>query len=140
MLAASSRARCLSNPPLIAIVDDDQAVREALYDLLQVEGLTARTFDSAAAFITAWRSREFDCLITDVRMPGMDGMALQQHLRASGSAMPVIFLTSSTNEATRTRAMLEGASAWFSKPAADDALLNAVKCVLDPQGRNLPEA
>ena len=139
MVAVSLRARRLSNPPLIAIVDDDRAVREALCDLFQVEGLTARTFESAAAFLAAERLDRFDCLITDVRMPGMDGLALQQHLRASGRSMPVIFLTSSTNEATRDRALRAGASAWFSKPLADGALLKAVKGALGPEETDCSE-
>ena len=72
----------MSNPPLIAIVDDDEAVREALSDLLQVEGLDARTFASARAFLTGTVA-DFDCVITDVRMPGMDGLELQRRSDAN---------------------------------------------------------
>lgn len=120
----------MSKPPVIAIVDDDEAVREAIFDLLQVEGLTARTFDSASAFLAADASGSFDCLITDVRMPDMDGLELQQRLRARSSPMPVIFITSSTDEATRERALRTGATAWFTKPVADEALLGALRAAL----------
>ena len=120
----------MSKPPVIAIVDDDEAVREALFDLLQVEALTARTFDSAAAFLAAHASVGFDCLISDVRMPDIDGLELQQRLRARSPSMPVIFITSSTDEATRERALLDGAAAWFTKPVADEALLGALRAAL----------
>jgi FixJ family two-component response regulator len=113
----------LSKPPVIAIVDDDEAVREALFDLLQVEGLAARTFETASAFLEDPESGAFDCLITDVRMPDMDGIELQQRLRARGSPMPVIFITSLADETARARSMREGATAWLVKPVSDEDLL-----------------
>lgn len=119
----------MSNPPLIAIVDDDEAVREALSDLLEVEGLATRTFPSASVFL-ADLAADFDCLITDVRMPGMDGIELQHRLRAAGLELPVIFITSSANAATQARARRDGAAAWFTKPVADEALLAALRAVL----------
>lgn len=120
----------LSKPPVIAIVDDDEAVREALFDLLQVEGLSSRTFNSAEAFLADAAAGGFDCLITDVRMPEVDGLELQQRLRACGSSMPVIFITSLTDETARARAMLDGATAWFTKPVSDEALLGALRATL----------
>ncbi len=121
----------MSKPPVIAIVDDDEAVREALCDLLQVEGLIARPYDSGTAFLADERWRECDCLVTDVRMPEMDGLELQHRLRARGSALPVIFITSSDNRQTRARALECGAAAWFTKPVADEALLGALRTALD---------
>ncbi|UIJ45532.1 response regulator [Sphingomonas cannabina] len=115
---------------MIAIVDDDEAVREALFDFLQVEGLAACTFDCAAAFFTDMAVWGFDCVITDVRMPEIDGPELQRRLRAYGSSMPVIFITSSTEEATRARALREGATAWFTKPVDNEALLHTLRTVL----------
>lgn len=129
--ATSLRSFRLSNPPLIAIVDDDDAVREALFDLLQVEGLSARMFANGAAFLADAAADRFDCVVTDVRMPEVDGLELQRRLRAGGSSMPVIFLTSSVEETTRTRALEEGAAAWLSKPVADKALLHALRAALD---------
>jgi len=121
----------LSNLPLIAIVDDDDAVREALFDLLQVEGLSARTFENGAALLGDAEAEGFDCIITDVRMPEIDGLELQRQLRARGSAVPVIFITSSVEDSTRARALLGGAAAWFTKPVADEALLGALRAALD---------
>jgi two-component system response regulator FixJ len=120
----------LPHSPLIAIVDDDDAVREALFDLLQVEGLSARMFANGAAFLADAETDRFDCVVTDVRMPEVDGIELQRQLRALGSRMPVIFLTSSVEEATRARALEEGAAAWFTKPVADEALLQALRAAL----------
>jgi FixJ family two-component response regulator len=125
----------LSNRPLIAIVDDDDAVREALFDLLQVEGLAARTFESGEALLADAAADGFDCVISDVRMAEIDGLELQQRLRARGCSMPVIFITSSVEDTTRTQALSDGAAAWFTKPVADEELLHALRAALDaPRG------
>jgi FixJ family two-component response regulator len=120
----------LSEPSLIAIVDDDAAMREALYDLLQVEGFRAVTFPDAEAFLDHFDDREIACLITDVRMPGLDGVDLQQQLRALGHMLPVIFVTSDEDEATRARAMRSGATAFFTKPLANAELVRVLRDVL----------
>lgn len=124
--AKSSRVPCLSDVPFIAIVDDDDAVREALFDLLQVEGLSARTFANGAALLADEAADTFDCIVTDVRMPKINGLELQRRLRARGSSVPIIFITSSVEDTTRVQALLAGAAAWFTKPVADDALLDAL--------------
>ena len=120
----------MSKPPVIAIVDDDDAVREALCDLLQVEGLSARAFESGTAFLRDSTASDCDCLVTDVRMPEIDGIELQCRLRALGLSMPVIFITSSDDRLTRARALECGAVAWFTKPVADEALLGALRKAL----------
>lgn len=115
---------------MIAIVDDDEAVREALLDFLQVEGLSARAFAGAGDFLADPAIRDFACVITDIRMPGIDGLELQRRLRASGSACPVIFITSASEETTRARAMQDGAVAFLTKPFDDEALLGPLRGVL----------
>jgi FixJ family two-component response regulator len=110
--------------PLIAVVDDDEAVRDALLDLLQVEGLLGQGYASAAAFLVDFAFRTFDCLVTDVRMDGMDGLELQRRVRLANPAMPVIFVTASADDATRIRAMHEGATAYFTKPLANAELMH----------------
>jgi len=132
--AVSVKAARLSKPPVIAIVDDDQAVREALFDLLQVEGLPARMFENGAAYLADAHCMEFHCVITDVRMPEVDGLELQRRLRACGAGVPVIFITSSVNEETRERALSEGAIAWFTKPVANAELLFELRAALDRRG------
>lgn len=122
----------MSKPPLIAIVDDDDAVREALFDLLQVEGLEARTYGNGAELLADEAADSFTCIVTDVRMAEVDGLELQKRLRARGSRVPVIFITSSVEDDTRIRAMREGATAWFTKPVADEALLAALRSAIEP--------
>lgn len=109
---------------IVAVVDDDDAIRDALADLLMVEGFSCQTFEDAAAFLARLGQEAFDCLITDMRMPGMNGLELLEHLRALGSTVPVIVLTSVLDEQSRTRAMALGARAWLSKPVADNILLS----------------
>jgi FixJ family two-component response regulator len=113
----------LSKTPLIAIVDDDEAVRDALLDLLQVEGLSGIGYASAAAFLVDFACEGFDCLVTDVRMDGMDGLELQRRVRLAHPSMPVIFVTAAADDATRIRAMHEGATAYFTKPLANADLM-----------------
>lgn len=128
----------MSKPPVIAIVDDDEAVREALCDLLQVEGLTARPYDSGTAFLADERAYECDCLVTDVRMPEVDGLELQHRLRARGFKLPVIFITSSDDRLARAQALNCGAAAWFTKPVADETLLGALRAALDGRDDHEP--
>jgi len=120
----------LSKLPLIAIVDDDDAVREAILDFLLVEGLSGRTFANGAAFLADEGIDGFDCVVTDVRMAEIDGLELQRRLRARSSSVPVIFITSSVGEATRNQALLDGAVAWFNKPVANEALMGALRAAL----------
>jgi FixJ family two-component response regulator len=110
-------------------VDDDEAIREALCDLLMVTGLECSTFDSAPAFLDNVQNH-FDCLITDVRMPGMSGIDLLERMRAGGSDLPVIVLTSVIDSSARARALDLGAQAWLTKPVADDALLDQLKAAI----------
>jgi len=124
----------LSRPVVIAIVDDDLAVREALCELLEVEGMAALGFERAVAFLD--RAGEFDCVISDVRMPGMDGLELQRRLRACGSAIPMIFVTSLADETACARALRDGATAWFAKPVMNATLLGALRVALGSTGRD----
>jgi two-component system, LuxR family, response regulator FixJ len=120
----------LRNPPVIAVVDDDEAMRDALCGLLQVLSMSCRAFDSAEAFLAAYAPGEFDCLVTDLHMPGLGGLELQQKLRALGSSLPVIVVTSATDSLSRSRAMEEGAIAYLTKPVGQDALLHHLTAAL----------
>lgn len=111
-------------------MDDDESIREALCDLLMVAGLACCTFDGAPAFLADQGARGVDCLITDVRMPGMSGLDLLERVRAGGSNLPVIVLTSVLDQSARARAIELGAQAWLTKPVADDALLDQLKAAI----------
>ncbi|MCA6109773.1 response regulator [Bradyrhizobium sp. CNPSo 4026] len=119
----------MSKAPLVAIVDDDEAVREALSDLLVLD-LPCRTFDRAEAFMAEYVPGRFDCLITDVSMPGHSGLDLLQRLRSIGSSMPVIIVTADTNPTTRLRAIGGGAHAYLTKPVSGAALLSHLQSAL----------
>jgi FixJ family two-component response regulator len=112
----------MPNPPVIAVVDDDGAMREALCEFLQVLSMSYRAFDRAEAFLDAYAPGEFDCLVTDLRMPGMGGLELQQKLRALGSSLPVIVVTSAMEPLSRSRAIEGGVVAYLTKPVSQDIL------------------
>ena len=94
---------------MITIVDDDRTVLIATSDLLKSLGYATATFASAEEFLQSGRMRETACLITDMQMPGMSGLDLQQHLVASGDTTPVIFVTAFPEESLRERALSAGA-------------------------------
>jgi FixJ family two-component response regulator len=98
-------------------------MRDALCELLQVLSMPCRAFDRAEAFLAAYAPGEFDCLITDLRLPGMGGLELQRKLRALGSSLPVIVVTSAIDSLTRSRAMKDGTLAYLTKPVSDDVLI-----------------
>jgi two-component system, LuxR family, response regulator FixJ len=123
----------LPNPPSIAVVDDDEAMREALCELLQALAMSCRTFDRAEAFLAAYTPGEFDCLVTDLSMPGMGGQELLRKLRALGSSIPVIVVTSATDSPSRARAMANGAFACLTKPVSEDVLLRHLAAALKPE-------
>jgi len=115
---------------VIAVVDDDAAMREALCELLQVLSMSCRAFDRAEAFLAAHAPGQFDCLVTDLHMPGLGGLELLRKLRALGSPIPVIVVTSATDSLSRSRALEEGAFAYLTKPVRQDALLRHLTAAL----------
>jgi len=115
---------------LVAVVDDDDDVREALSDLLAVLGLSCRTFDRAEALLAVYEPGIFDCVITDVRMPGIGGLDLLRRLRNLDPAVSVIVITSDTNPKTCAQALAAGARACLTKPVEDDVLLDHLKSSL----------
>lgn len=119
-----------SEAAMLAIVDDDDAVREALVDLLSVMGFQCRPFDRAEALLAGYEPGAFDCVVTDLTMPGMSGFDLLRRLHGLDAPVPVIVITSDTNPATRTRALQSGAHGFLTKPVEDDALLHLLRSAL----------
>lgn len=113
----------MSPIPTIAIVDDDQAMREALDDLIQSCGYESRLFPSAEAFLSDPNRRSIDCMLVDVKMPGLSGIELQAVLNSEPSKPPIIFMTSYRDERTRSAAMDGGALAFLGKPVEFDSLI-----------------
>lgn len=120
--------------PLVAIVDDDESVRLALQSLIRSVGLAAQVFDSAADFLASANISNVGCLILDVNMPGMSGLALHRQLVASGQAIPTVLITANPDDATCAEALRQGALCYLCKPFAEDDLLAWVNVALGRGG------
>jgi FixJ family two-component response regulator len=114
----------------ISIIDDDAAVRESLRGLLRSVGFAVEAFASAEDFLSFDQRAGTDCLVLDVRMPGMSGLELQRHLLAAEPRVPVIFITAHGDEEQRSQALDAGAVDYLLKPFTEEALLSAVDMAL----------
>ena len=112
--------------PTIYIVDDDNSVRDSLALLLNFRGFRTREFASAEAFIEAWKPDWRGCLLLDLRMTGMDGLALQQTLIDRGSRLPIVFLTGHGDIAQARAALKAGAVDFLEKPIDHEALFQSL--------------
>lgn len=110
--------------PTIFLIDDDQAVRDAVSLLLQTSGFTVEVFASAVAFLEAGMDHRPGCLLLDVRMPGLSGLDLQKMLCAKGYRTPIIFMTGHGDVPMAIRAMKAGAFDFIEKPFQGQALLD----------------
>jgi FixJ family two-component response regulator len=119
------------NHKVVAIVDDDEAVRVALEGLLRSAGLTARAFESAEEFIGSGQQIQAACLIADIRMPGMSGLELQAKLNTEGCRIPIVFITAHGDAKMRLQALRAGAVEFLAKPFDDEALLESVRAALE---------
>ena len=116
--------------PLIALVDDDDALRTSLDNLLRSVGFRVQGFASAEAFLQAPPAPETACLLLDVRLPGMNGLELQRQLGAAHGSLPIVFVTAYADEEVRARALAAGAVAVLSKPCREADLLQAIEAAL----------
>lgn len=116
----------------VSIVDDDQSVREATRGLLRSLGYSATTYASAEEFLAGHGSVPSDCLITDVNMPGLSGVELQQRLRTLGINLPVIFITAYPDARTKAQVLEAGALAYLSKPYSEDNLIDCLETAIGP--------
>lgn len=119
------------NVPLISIVDDDESVRDALKSLLDSMGFHAEVFASGEAFLNSPDISHTDCLIADVRMPGMSGLQLQDRLNAANSSIPIIFISAHDDGDAKARGLRAGAVDFLKKPFSEDALVRAISACLD---------
>ena len=115
---------------VISIIDDDASVRTAMARLLSLMGFSAHTFASSKEFLSSPRLSETSCIITDVQMPGMSGVELQEYLIAHDHGVPVIFITAFPHERMREQAMKAGAVCFLSKPFDEARLLECVERAL----------
>jgi FixJ family two-component response regulator len=120
----------MCNESLISVVDDDESVRQALDGLLRSAGLRMAAFASAEAYLGSKELQSTECLILDLRMPGMDRRELQQRLLDVGHRIPTIIVTARGDDTSRAWALGAGAVAFMPKPFDGDALLETIKSAL----------
>lgn len=113
-------------PVIVHIVDDDAPFRSALARLLRASGHDVRLFASAAEFLAQHGADARGCVVTDLKMPGMDGLTLQEKLAASENPLPIVFLTGHGDIPATVRAMRDGAEDFLVKTAGKQDLLDAV--------------
>ena len=124
------RGRKLPKTPLIAIVDDDQSVREALTSLIRSLGYSAVAFECAEDLLKSRRRGGVSCMIADVQMPGMSGPELHHRLVASGTPIPTILITAYPDERTRKRALQAGVLCNLAKPFNEEDLIACIRSIV----------
>lgn len=120
----------MANKPLVHVIDDDEAMRDSLGFLLETAGIASQTYESAVQFLEAAGSLAAGCILTDVRMPEMNGLELTRRLRAMGVAHPVIVITGHGDLALAVEAIRAGVVDFIEKPFDDVTLLRAVRLAL----------
>lgn len=120
----------MSSSQIVHVIDDDVAVRQSMAFLLSTAGYAVRVHESAIAFLEALPNAEGGCVVTDIRMPGMDGLELQGRLTSMKVGLPVIVITGHGDIALAVQAMKAGAIDFIEKPFDDDILLAAIRSAL----------
>jgi FixJ family two-component response regulator len=113
----------LTTVPVISVIDDDESIRTAIYNLLRSLGYIVHVFPSAEAYLDSPQLHNTWCVIADVRMPGMSGVDLQSRLRSEGNRVPFVFVTAVPDEPVRARALEQGAICFLTKPFDQDSLI-----------------
>jgi FixJ family two-component response regulator len=126
----------MSQQALVAIVDDDDSVREAICTLVNQLGFATRDFSSAESLLASECAAEIGCLILDVALPGMSGPGLQLELADRGHAIPIIFITAHRDERVRERVMQQNAIACLTKPFIEADLIEALNRVFAESQRS----
>lgn len=121
----------LTKTGVIAIVDDDEPLREALGSVMKAAGFSSRTFASAEEFLACDDCDETACLILDVRLPGISGIELQKRLIKANSPLPIIFVTAHGDASLQDSLMRAGAAAFLYKPVRSEALLKEIRSALE---------
>lgn len=115
---------------VVHLIDDDEDVRRAVSFMLTTAGFTVRVYESALGFLEKLENVQPGCIVSDVRMPGMDGLELQQRLKEKGVDLPVIIMTGHADVGLAVTAMKAGAVDFIEKPFGDDVFLSSVRAAL----------
>jgi FixJ family two-component response regulator len=118
---------------VVHIVDDDELVRKGLERLMRASGLASKSYDSPEGFLDAVGTDAHGCVLLDITMPRMNGLQVQAALKARGNAIPVIAVSARDDDETRQRARELDAKCFFRKPVDDQALLDAITWLVQPQ-------
>ncbi len=118
---------------LVYVIDDDAAVRDSMGMLLESADLAFRCFASADDFLAEHDSSQRGCLVLDIRMPGMNGIELQQKLKNIDSSLPIVFITGHGDVAMAVEAMRQGALDFLRKPVDEEAFLERIAYALDQE-------
>ena len=121
---ASTRAAAAAEEPVVFIIDDDRAIREALQSLLRSVGFRVELFDSASGFMESPLPDAPSCIILDIRLPRLSGLDFQTELAKAGLDLPIIFVTGHGDIPMSVRAMKAGAVDFLTKPV-DPVILRA---------------
>src|SRR6202035_1678167 len=120
----------MSSKVKVYVIDDDEAMRDSLNFLLDAAGLEVTLFETAQQFLDALPGLDFGCVVSDVRMPGIDGIELLKRLKASGSLFPVVIMTGHGDVPLAVEAMKLGAMDFLEKPFEDDRLIGMIEAAL----------
>ena len=130
----------MSDKTIIHVIDDDAAMRDSLAFLLDVNGFKVQVYESADAFLGGIGSEAINCVISDIRMPGMNGIELVRKLKGQGAVCPVILITGHGDVALAVEAMKAGAVDFIEKPFDDEALLGAIRAALGARAASPEES
>jgi FixJ family two-component response regulator len=129
----------MSERTTVAIIDDEESVRKSLVRMLQAKGLQVMAFRSAQEFLDSPQSRIVSCVVSDLRMPGLDGLGFQQMLRTKLPHLSMVFITGHGDISASVTAMKAGAVDFLEKPVKGAALLDAI-CRATERSSNLQAA
>ena len=121
----------MANDDLVYVVDDDAAMRESLEFLLDAAGFSVTTFDSASDFLQQLPRLTFGCIVSDIRMPGIDGMELLRDVKAGRAEMPIIIMTGHGDIPLAVEAIKLGALDFLEKPFEDERMIGAIRTALE---------
>jgi len=124
----------MDNSAVVHLIDDDEAVRQALAFLLTTAGHAVRVHDSAESFLQIAHAAQPGCIVSDVRMPGLDGIGLLRKLKEIGITLPVVIMTGHADVPLAVEAMKAGAVDFIEKPFDDEVLLSAIRLALSRHG------
>lgn len=126
----------MATDAVVHLIDDDEWVRQAIAFMLTTSGFAVRVYESATAFLDALPSVQPGCIVTDVRMPGMDGLELQRELKNRSVGLPVIVITGHADVSLAVEAMKAGAIDFIEKPFNDETLLAAIRVAVERHSSN----